>query len=79
MIYIKDYSKLKIDKTWDVSKLIGTAISVRTAADHFRGILITDECDKITLTHICKTCGKTGKRKIVISKKHIVAIESCLC
>ena len=79
MTYIKDYRNIKITKTWDVSELIGNSISVRTSAGLFFGILIADECDKLTLTQICKVCGKSRNRKIVIAKKHIAAIESNLC
>lgn len=79
MIFIKDYSRIKTAKTWDLSEHIGNIISVRTASGIFCGILITDECDKLTLTQVCKRCGKTQNRKIVILKKHIVAVESNLC
>ena len=79
MIYIEDYSNLSavFPQTWDLSEAYGRTVEVRTTAGStYSGVVMAEDGCTITLAYTRCGRGCTARRKIVIAKRHIAAIDS---
>ena len=81
MIFVEDYRNLPVlreRRILNASELLGRAVTVYASAGEFRGIIVGDEPDTLTLACARRVCGRSESRKIIVSKRHIIAIETRL-
>ena len=81
MIFVEDYRNLPVlreRRILNASELLGRAVTVYASAGEFRGIIVADDPVALTLACARRVCGRMEPRKIIVSKRHIIAIETRL-